>query len=348
MQSVRQRVHASRETLRAVARALDDAVGLPPVHWTLAAQDVEIEREQRELLAHVVVKLAGDACALGFLRDEQPSAEVAYSFVTRPQFAGTLPREPFRSAASSLLYEQTRDERGLDDERRHRREDVEPVAVPESGLAEKDLRSRRNTRFADVPAAKLPRVHLVYVQIHGRDGNGVGLFTVQYPQAQLSNYLCLRPLPLETPANDAMIQRGIDPRIHWRIRDRRESIQVVDRSQLIDESHAVVDKKIDRGSRREQCQPRFEDLSIQIGQECKRKPVRELAKLLSRLDVEALRQAVRRIDHEHAAEIGLQRERQRDRAGQIRWCDEARRIVRPTRRRPRPKEHDRRRGIQLG
>ena len=82
MQPVRQVVHAASDLLRAVQRfggeilrlSLDDAGEL-----------LEIDFEQRHLLADVVVKIARDPRAFRFLRVQQARAEVADAIVTLPQ-----------------------------------------------------------------------------------------------------------------------------------------------------------------------------------------------------------------------------------------------------------------------
>ena len=50
-----------------------------------SAQQLEIDLQQRHLLADVVVQLARDPRALGFLRVQQPRAEVADSLVAGEQ-----------------------------------------------------------------------------------------------------------------------------------------------------------------------------------------------------------------------------------------------------------------------
>ena len=70
MQSVRQIVHAPGD-VRARGSAASSASVLALV-LTGAAQQLEIDRQERHLLADVVVQLARDPGALGFLRVQQP------------------------------------------------------------------------------------------------------------------------------------------------------------------------------------------------------------------------------------------------------------------------------------
>ena len=54
---------------------------LPALGLHGATQQLEIDLQERHLLADVVVQLTGNPRALGFLRIQQPGAEVADSLV---------------------------------------------------------------------------------------------------------------------------------------------------------------------------------------------------------------------------------------------------------------------------
>ena len=75
---MREIVHALGGVLRAVERAVDQAIDPPPMlGLVFATHQVEVERQERQSLADVVVQLAGDARAFRVLRPKQAAAEVA-------------------------------------------------------------------------------------------------------------------------------------------------------------------------------------------------------------------------------------------------------------------------------
>ena len=64
--------------------------------------------------------------------------------------------------------------------------------------------------------------------------------------------------------DDAVIQRGVDPRIGRRARDRAHPVHVVERPGLLRDALAVVNEEINRGLRRQHGQLRFQVRPVQI------------------------------------------------------------------------------------
>ena len=104
MQPVRQFVHAAGNILRPVHGVVGhrDRVALGR-----AAEQLEVDLQQRHLLADVIVQLARDPRPFGFLRVQQPRAKIADAFVAAAQlefaaphlFFGLTPPGPLDAAA---------------------------------------------------------------------------------------------------------------------------------------------------------------------------------------------------------------------------------------------------------
>src|SRR6516162_2031767 len=132
MEAVREIVHALGNVLCAIECALQQTIDATTVlRLVFGTHQVEIEREQRKLLADVVVQLAGDTCALRFLRAEQAATEIANPLVAGAQFLGAVARLSFSEQSPPLLNQQTDDESRLREQHDRGADDVLAEAIPE-------------------------------------------------------------------------------------------------------------------------------------------------------------------------------------------------------------------------
>ena len=72
-------------------------------------EQVEIDLDDRDLLIDVVVQLARDVRALGFLSGKQSAAEVADPLVARTQLSLTLPNPLLGFSSPCALNEKAND-----------------------------------------------------------------------------------------------------------------------------------------------------------------------------------------------------------------------------------------------
>src|SRR5439155_11141689 len=133
------------------------------------------------LLADVVVQLARDTRALGFLGRDEPCAEIVNALVAGAQLFFASPDLPLGLSPPRPLNEHTGDQRGLREEERRHDEDVELVALPGAGLTKPDEGAWGNARFADVPSLKLAPVELIGIEIPRRHGDAVSPLAAQHP-----------------------------------------------------------------------------------------------------------------------------------------------------------------------
>ena len=98
----------------------------------------ELDRQQRQLLADVVVQFARDARPLGFLRGDQPAGEIADPGVAAAKLRLALEDALFGLTALSSMHEQTGDEHRLYEQHRDCANDVELVALPGGRLSKLD------------------------------------------------------------------------------------------------------------------------------------------------------------------------------------------------------------------
>src|SRR4029453_2965196 len=132
-----------------------------------AAERLEIHRQQRHLLADVVVQFACETRALSLLRAQQASAEVTDALGVPLQFL-LIPAHLLLGAfAARRLHEQTDNQCCLREQECARADDIPPVTLPHSWFAEQDLCAGGHPRFVDPPAPKLPPVHLYDIERYG-------------------------------------------------------------------------------------------------------------------------------------------------------------------------------------
>ena len=79
---MREVVHIPGNVLRLVQRVADKRFGRA---WHFVEQELEIHREQGDLLADIVVQFAGEARTFGVLGLEQPRPEIADALVAAAQ-----------------------------------------------------------------------------------------------------------------------------------------------------------------------------------------------------------------------------------------------------------------------
>src|SRR5262245_929993 len=100
VQSVREFVHARRDALYGFQRSRQP---LRAVHLQLiGTEPIELDGQDRELLIDVVVQFTGNAGAFRLLFAEQPSAQVANSFVAHPQHRLTATQLALATAQREL------------------------------------------------------------------------------------------------------------------------------------------------------------------------------------------------------------------------------------------------------
>jgi hypothetical protein len=130
VQLVRQIVQALGDPVGALTRLLDqrDRVRALPAF----PKQLQIDRQQRHLLVDIVVQLARDPGALGFLRQQQSTAEIVNPLVAGAKRGLVFADLDLRPSPHSFLQEQPRDEHRLRD-REHRRQD-NFVAIPSARL----------------------------------------------------------------------------------------------------------------------------------------------------------------------------------------------------------------------
>src|SRR6188768_4375765 len=137
MQTVRQVVHVLGDASSQIQRFSRLELGLLLAG---SAQQLEIDRQDRELLADVIVQLARDAGAFGFLCAQQARPEVADASVTHLQVRLTSAQRVLGAAAACALNQQSCDQQRLNHENREGTDDVVPEAMPDPWLAKPDAR----------------------------------------------------------------------------------------------------------------------------------------------------------------------------------------------------------------
>ena len=140
MQTVREVVDAPGNLLRPVQRLAGERFA---VGRNRAAEQLEIDREQGDLLADVVVQFAGDAGTFGVLGMQQPrrrGRECASNCSAAPLRCRAIdPRPP----APPSLHEQAGDEEPLRQQHRRGAQDVDPESLPAPTLAWEPPRGSR-------------------------------------------------------------------------------------------------------------------------------------------------------------------------------------------------------------
>ena len=133
---------------------------------TAPSSSFEIDREQGDLLADIVVQFAGDARTFGVLGLEQPRPEIADALVAAAQrLLDRHAPDLLPAVASVAAASKPSDEERLGHQHRRCGEDVDLVAVPDGRFLEEHSRALRHSRLADAPTPQLSPVHLPDVQI---------------------------------------------------------------------------------------------------------------------------------------------------------------------------------------
>src|SRR5215831_5642062 len=153
----------------------------------LLAQQIHLDRQQRQPLAEVVVELARDPPRFVLLRLEQPASQLAKLGLAQPQI-------PFRLPAVPHLNEQGHDQRRLENEERSGADDVPAVQIPEPWLAVTHNGRGGQSRLAEAPAPQLSPIHHVLVRAGGGSRDRLRALSGENPQTQARR---VPPRPLE-------------------------------------------------------------------------------------------------------------------------------------------------------
>ena len=140
--------------------ALGHDVRARPHTWRVAESElIDIDGQQRDLLAEIVVKLARDARALDFLRGDEAAGEPSRILLAYLQCMFVDSQGTFRAAPPRSLKQQAGDQAALNREHRQDAGDVGPVLLPERVLAKLDVGAGRQQPGIDVPLTELSPVH---------------------------------------------------------------------------------------------------------------------------------------------------------------------------------------------
>ena len=222
------------------------------------AQLFELDRQQRQLLADVVVQFARDARPLGFLRGDQTAGEIADPGVAVAKFCLALEDALFGLTALPSMHEQTGDEQRLDQQHRDRADDVELVALPGGRLTKLDTGSGRDASLADVPATELPPVDLVDIGIDLGCRDTVGAFAAEHAQRLLGGELDGTLEADQAAAYEPMVQPQFHERVERRIRGRGHAIERLDWRVVPTCAVPRDEQVVDERSRRQRPQSLFE------------------------------------------------------------------------------------------
>ena len=121
-------------------------------------QSVDADRDIRQLLADVVVQIAGDVGARRFLGVDEAAGHVPDAIVAGAQRRFARPDRVVGAAQPRALPQQPGDQQQLRDHDDDRRHDVGAVQFPRGRHAEADVRARGKQRLVDAPAPQLPPV----------------------------------------------------------------------------------------------------------------------------------------------------------------------------------------------
>ena len=184
------------------------------------AKAVELHGQHRDALADIVVQIPCNPRTLAFFGAEQPRVADL-----QLRLAGAQLR--FRTAATPALHEQLGDQRRLRQQQHDRADNVAFVAIPHRQLAKSDDGAWRDPRFADAPPPNLAPVHHPAIEIRRRHRDAVGALSIEDAKRYFGERVRLRLLALHAAAHDAVADRGVDPGICRRVRDRRDAVHVL-------------------------------------------------------------------------------------------------------------------------
>src|ERR1700690_2295002 len=106
-----------------------------------------LRRQQRQLLAHVVMQLSCDSPALFLLRFEQPATEAFLA----------LSQRGFCLSLSRSLPQKSKHGKKLDDNHSTGSNGIFPDSFPDRWFRVQDLTARWKRRFSNVPTAECTR-----------------------------------------------------------------------------------------------------------------------------------------------------------------------------------------------
>src|SRR5580765_6976647 len=109
VQAVREVVNALGDLPRAIQRFMQQRAGLYLEFRLGAPNDLEIDREERQLLADIVMELPGNPGSFRFLCHQQAAAQVPNAIVARPQLRLAAVNQCLRLSSSHTLDKQKRD-----------------------------------------------------------------------------------------------------------------------------------------------------------------------------------------------------------------------------------------------
>ena len=220
VQLVREIVNAGRNPGRAIRGVMGALQGVRARRVDGVTKLFELDRQQRQLLADVVVQFARDARPLGFLRGDQPAGEIADPGVAAAKLCLALEDALFGLAALPSVHQQAGDEQRLYQQHRECANDVELVALPGGRLTKLDRGSGRDASLADVPATELPPVDLVDMRIDLGCRDTVGALAAEHAQRLLGGELDGALEAEQAPAYETVVQPHFHKRVERRIRGR--------------------------------------------------------------------------------------------------------------------------------
>ena len=232
------------EILRDVADFLGQADGIP-LHRRQGLHDAgdlrgtpqpalqtgDHDRQTGNPLADVIVQIAGNPAALGFLRRNQPAEQVGHLPVTGFERRLVLTHHRRHPAASGPLHQQAGDERGLEGYERQGDGDVPLVAIPERHFAKHDDRPFGHGRFADAPAPELPPIEQGEIRIDGGDRDAVGLLAGEDAQRHRRASLGDDLVGVEASPDNAVIHPRAVPGVDRRVRQWSDPVRAIGRAE---------------------------------------------------------------------------------------------------------------------
>ena len=321
MQAVRQIMHAPGDLPRTVQRR---HCRRTPTNLSGVGHQLEIDFEQRHLLADVVVEFAGNPRPFFLMRVQEASPEVPDPPVADLQLRRVRPHLGFGPLTPDPLDHEAGNERRLNQENREDTEDIPTVAVPRRGLPEPDEHVARNALLGDCPSLQLPPVDLADVQVGRRDRNAVGGLPFEDAKREACKRPHLEAVALEAASDDAVVHGRVHPAIRGSVGHRGDAIEI--RQRMDDPSSAVPvdDHVVDDRLGRQRRKTRLQGAGRQPSEIRDREPRLESLELESRERLVGLVAAASADDDEHVAGVWLQRQRQVDRAAEVHRTHHAR------------------------
>src|SRR6476620_5114463 len=185
MQPVRQAMDSARQFVRVAERPRQHRL---PITMSSLSQQLEIDGEYRDLLAHVIVKLACKFRTFRVLRGQHARGKAADFLVTGLQLLLTSPEVPLRLLPSPSMQEEAANQHGLRQKDRRRAQNVTPIAIPGLRLSKSDHCTGGNPRLADAPPLELTPIEIRHETGCG-DGNVLCAFAGKNPRRQSAEEL---------------------------------------------------------------------------------------------------------------------------------------------------------------